>query len=95
MWHGPVPTAPCFYLDKGFWSGLGGAEEDSGGATPSHPLAPLLGPGPKEVAAGPLKGLKGARESERAEQCGQCLRAGSYKTWEEAPKSHLILALEK
>ena len=54
--------------------------------TPSHPLASLLGPGPKEVAAGPCKGQKGARESERAEQCGRCLKGWILKDLEGCPK---------
>lgn len=36
--------------------------------TPSRPLAPPLGPGPRKATAVLFKGLEGARESERAEQ---------------------------
>lgn len=54
------------------------------------PLAPPLGPGPKEALAVPFKGLRGARVSVRAEQSEERLSggAGSYKAPEDTPRSH-------
>lgn len=59
-------------------------------------MAPPLGPGPKEAIALLLKGLKGARVIERAEQLGERVsgRAGSHKASEGHP-NELSNAVEK